>query len=140
VASALYDGARKAFLEGNLHWGTDDIGVLLVQDTYSFSAAHGFVADVVAAELSATDYARKTNVAGRSVGASAPTYALCDNLTWVGLGGAVNQVIHGVIFFLNTGNDATARLICFCDNPNITTQDQDVVASFGSQRVFSWGG
>lgn len=139
MASALYNGARKSFLDKGLAWGSDDIRALLVQSTYTFSAAHEFVADVVAAELGATDYARKATT-GRAVGTGAPTYALCDNITWAGLGGAVNQTIGGLIFFLNTGSDATARLIAFCDNPDLTTENQDVVANFGSQRVFSWSG
>lgn len=139
MSSGMFDAARQAIGRGQIAWESADIRVLLVKDTYSFDPTHSFVADLVAHELGATDYARKTTT-GRIVGPSSPTYFLMDDVLWVGLGGASNQVIGGAVVYLHTGSDATARLICFIDTPDQLTQDQDTYLAFATSRVFQWTG
>jgi hypothetical protein len=139
MASSLYSPARRAFGRGQIAWDTDDIRGLLVLPTYSYDADHQYVSDVVAHELGATNYARK-QLTGRSVGVSAPTYFLADTITWTSLGNGVNETIHGLIIFVHTGNDATAPLICFCDNADLPTQGQETRIVFANNRVFSWSG
>lgn len=136
--AGIYDGARRLWLQGGIAWESADIRVLLVMPTYVYNAGHNFVSDVVAHELVATDYARKSTT-GRQVQAGAPTYVVCDNVTWAGLGGAVNDDIAGLIFFMHTGSDATARVLLHLPNSILPTQDQDVRTDFENGRLFDWG-
>lgn len=46
MANVLYDKGREGFLDGSIDWDTDDIRVVLVRSSYTFSAAHDFLDDI----------------------------------------------------------------------------------------------
>ncbi len=48
MANVLYDPARQKFLEGDIHWLTDNIKIMLVDAAaYTFSAAHDYLDHVI---------------------------------------------------------------------------------------------
>ena len=59
MANALYDSGREGFLDGSIVWSSGDIRAMLVLSTYTFSAAHKFIAD-----LGAVDNGRSARDAG----------------------------------------------------------------------------
>jgi hypothetical protein len=136
MASGMYNPGRQAFGLGDIHWDTDDIEALLVLDTYTFDPTEQYVSEIVG-ELTATDYVRK-NVANRAVSNATTTTFTADNVTWPGLGGAVDQIVGGAILFLNVSdNDAISPLICFIDTADILTIDFDLVLAFAGGVVFT---
>lgn len=72
----MANSAYRSGLEGlaNFDWSSDpvDLGVILVENTYSYLETHGILSDVVAHEASGAGYARKAIAAAvRSTGNSA---------------------------------------------------------------------
>jgi hypothetical protein len=139
MASGLYNAARAAFLKADIDWEAADVRCLLVDETYVFDATEVYVDDLVAYELGATDYARQT-VDNRAVSGTSPTYADADNITFAGLGGVTNETINGAVLFVDTGDDATAPLICFVDLSDVLTEDIDTIVDFADGHVFDWTG
>lgn len=101
---------------GGVNWASADIRALLVTSAYSFNADSNFVADIVASELSTTNYARQS-VANRTVTEDDTNDRVsldADNVTFANLGPASGgPVIGGIALFVHTGADATATLIAF---------------------------
>ena len=139
MASGLFNPARQAFGRGEIDWEDADVRALLVVPAYTFDPDDAFVADLVAHELSAANYAR-VQVTGRQVGPSAPTYFLADAPLFPNLGTVGEATIGMGILFVHTGNDATARLVCACDVADQATQALGTRIVFANGRVFSWGG
>jgi len=136
VASLVPNAARQLFGQGGVDWEGDDIRALLTLDTHTPLLTHAVVADVVADELTATDYARQL-LPSRFVSLANPTVFSGGVITWAGLGGAVNQTIGGVWIFVQTGSDATAPLLVFIDSADALTQDINVVLDL-TGGVFTW--
>jgi hypothetical protein len=140
MASGVFNPAKVRFARGEIDWEDHDIRVLLVDDVYTFDATDEFVADVVASELVATDYARQT-LSGLTVTqddganlarlkATAPTF--------VGLGGAANDTIGGAVVYRFITNDAASPVIAFIDTSDFVTQDGDVILGFPTDGVLAW--
>lgn len=104
--NALFDPGREGFLDGSIDWDTDDIRVMLVKSTYSFSAAHKFLAD-----LGAVDNGRSAALASKTVTNGVADAA--DTLLTT-LAAAASSAL---VLFKHTGSDATARVIAFIDTP-----------------------
>lgn len=107
MANVLYDKGREGFLDGSIDWDTDDIRVMLVRSSYTFSAAHDFVDDITTG-----------NENGRSA-------ALASKTVTSGVADAADTTItataaaasNALVIFKHTGSDATARLIAYIDTP-----------------------
>jgi hypothetical protein len=114
-----------------------DLRILLV-DTPPASAAAAadlnFVADVVAVEIAATNYVRKTLTGEAVTEDDANDRAVIDAdnpSTWTALGGALNDTIAGGWIFRQVTNDADSVLWCFLDLvPDLVTNGSDVILSF----------
>lgn len=106
MANALYDPGREGFLDGSIDWDTDDIRVILLKSTYSFSAAHKFVSDLTPG----------TNDNGRSaaLGTKTVTNGVADAAD-ASLVAAAASASNALSVFKHTGVDATARLIAYID-------------------------
>lgn len=107
MANALYDKGREGFLDGSIDWDTDDIRVILVRSSYTFSAAHDFVDDITTG-----------NENGRSaaLGSKTVTSGVADAAdTTITATAAVAS--NALVIFKHTGSDATARLIAYIDTP-----------------------
>lgn len=108
MANALYDKGREGFLDGSIDWDTDDIRVMLVESTYSFSAAHDFVDDIT----SGNDNGRSAALGSKTV-----TSGVADAAdTTITATAAV--ACNALAIFKHTGSDATARLIAYIDTPS----------------------
>lgn len=107
MANALYDKGREGFLDGSIDWDTDDIRVMLVKSTYSFSAAHDFVDDVVAHD----------NGRSAALGSKTVTSGVADAAD-TSLVATDAAACASLVIFQHTGNDATARLIAYIDTPS----------------------
>jgi hypothetical protein len=106
MANALFDPGREGFLDGSIDWDTDDVRVMLVKSTYSFSAAHKFIAD-----LGAVDNGRSAALGSKTV-TNGVADAAVTSLTATAAAACASLVV-----FKHTGADGTARLICYIDTP-----------------------
>lgn len=107
MANVLYDPGREGFLDGSIDWDTDDIRVMLVLSSYSFSAAHKFVAD-----LGAVDNGRSAALGGKTV-----ANGIAD-ASDTSLAATAATASKALAVFKHTGSDATARLIAYIDTPS----------------------
>lgn len=133
MASRLYDKGRQKFLEGTIHWLTDDIKVVLV-DTADYTvdtAAHEFLSSVAAGARVATsdNLANKTSVAG---------VADADDIT---LSGVTGDQSEALIIYKDTGDAATSPLISYIDVATgfpITPNSGDIVIQWdsGANKIF----
>jgi hypothetical protein len=107
MANVLYDRGREGFLDGSIDWDTDDIRVLLVRSTYTFSAAHDFLDDITTG-----------NENGRSaaLGSKTVTSGVADAADTT-ITAAAAVACNALVIFKHTGSDATARLIAYIDTP-----------------------
>jgi hypothetical protein len=106
MANALYDSGREGFLDGSIDWDTNDQRVMLVLSTYTFSAAHKFLAD-----LGAVDNGRSAALTAKTV-----TGGVADAADTT-LNATAAIASKALVIFQHTGSDATARLIAYIDTP-----------------------
>lgn len=106
MANVLYDKGREGILDGTIDM-TGDVRVMLVAATYTFSAAHDFLDDVVAADN------------GRSAALSSKTYTSgVFDAADITITATLALLSNALIVFQHTGNNATARLIAYIDTPS----------------------
>lgn len=107
MANRLYDKAREGFLDGDISWSTDTIRAVLVNtNLYTADFANDeFLDDIPSGARVATSdpLTGKTSVAGVA-DASDPT-----------LIGVTGPEFEAVVFFQDTGVEATSRLINYWD-------------------------
>ena len=132
MANALYDPGREGILDGTIGLNAGDVRAMLVLSSYTFSAAHKFIAD-----MGAVDNGRTASLASKTF-TSGVFDAADTSLTATALAAS-----KAVAIFLNTGADATARLITYIDTvssglPFTPAAGQSVTISWdnGSNRIF----
>lgn len=103
MANALYNFGRESFLNG-LNWATDDIRAMLVLSTYSFNAAHQYVAD-----LGAVDNGRTGSLSGKTT-----TDGIADAAD-ISITATAGSASKAIVLFKHTGSNATATLIAYID-------------------------
>ena len=106
MANVLFNPGREGFLDGSIDWDTQDIRVMLVLSSYSFSAAHKFLAD-----LGAVDNGRSAALGSKTV-----TDGVADAAD-TSLAATAATASKALVIFYHTGSDATARLIAYIDTP-----------------------
>ena len=106
MANVLFDPGREGILDETILMSTGDIRVMLVLSTYTFSAAHKFLADMGAVDN------------GRSVALGTKTFTSgVFDAADTTLTAAAAAACKAVAVFRHTGVDATARLIAYIDTP-----------------------
>ena len=107
MSSALYDLARKAFLDGSIAMLTDNIKAVLVDSAdYTLNlATHQYLSDIPAGGRVATsgNLANKTTTAG---------VFDADDITITGVSG---DQFEYIILYKDTGTASTSPLICCID-------------------------
>lgn len=107
MVNRMYDYGRQQFLEGQIHWLTDNIKAVLIDvaDYTANTATHQYLSDVPAAARVATsaNLANKTSAAG---------VADADDITWSNVTGDVSEA---VVIYKDTGDAATSALIAYID-------------------------
>jgi hypothetical protein len=106
MANALFDPGREGILDDTIEMSTADVRVMLVKSTYAFSAAHKFLAD-----LGAVDNGRSATLANKTFTGGVFD---ADDTTITATAAVASSAL---VYFVHTGNDATARLLCFVDTP-----------------------
>lgn len=106
MANALFDAGREGFLDGTINFSTGDIRVMLLKSTYTYSAAHKFLAD-----LGVVDNGRSGALASKTVTAGVA------NAASTSLTATAAVACASLVLFQQTGADATARVIAFIDTP-----------------------
>jgi hypothetical protein len=105
MANAIYPKAKEALLGGDLAVDSDTIKAYILDDDYTYNAAHDFLNDIPAgARLATVTLASKTITNGIFDSAD-PTW------TSVTGGGTVTRIV----VYQDTGNEATSRLFLFLD-------------------------
>ena len=132
MANALYDSGREGFLDGSIVWSSGDIRAMLVLSTYTFSAAHKFIAD-----LGAVDNGRSASLASKTV-----TSGVADAAD-TSLVATAASASKAIVLFQQTGSDATARLIAYIDTPTsglpftpAAGQTVNITFDNGSNKIF----
>ena len=132
MANALYDSGREGFLDGSIVWSSGDIRAMLVLSTYTFSAAHKFIAD-----LGAVDNGRSASLASKTV-----TSGVADAAD-TSLVATAASASKAIVIFQQTGSDATARLIAYIDTPTsglpftpAAGQTVNITFDNGSNKIF----
>lgn len=134
MANALYDPGREGFLAGEIDWDTNEIRVMLVKSTYTFSAAHKFVSELTPA----------TNDNGRSaaLGTKTVTAGVADAAD-TSVTATAATACNALVVYQNTGADDTARrLIAYIDTatglPFTPAAGQNVPITFdnGANKIF----
>lgn len=126
MANTVSDAARAAFLGGDLDWLVDNIKVVLLDATYTYSSAHDNLNDIGGGAIVATsgNLASKTATAGVADAADVTFTALTgDPITqmWV---------------YKDTGVSSTSTLICFYDNDSNSAPI--AVTPDGTNVIVSW--
>lgn len=117
MASLVYNSAKAGLMNGSLDLDTDDLWVMLVDNTYPASALpeHDFRDDVTAFEISGTGY----TAGGQQLASKTVTQDDVDDegafdaadVTWSG----ATFTARGAIVYKNVGTAATDNLVCFID-------------------------
>ena len=104
MANALFDPGREGHLDGTIVESSGDIRAMLVKSTYTFNAAHKFLAD-----LGAVDNGRSAALGSKTV--TSGVFDAAD--TTITATSAV--ACNALVIFQHTGSDATARIIAYID-------------------------
>lgn len=130
MASVLYDSGREGVLDTTITM-TGDVRAMLVLSSYTFSAAHKFLAD-----LGAVDN-------GRSVALTSKTYtAGVFDAADTSLTATAATASKALVIFQHTGTDATARVIAYIDTATglpftpAAGQTVNVVFDNGVNRIY----
>lgn len=131
--SALYDGGRQAFAEGDIDWLADDIRVILV-DTADYTvnlATHDFLDDVPAGA--------RVAVSGSLTGKTT-TAGVCDADN-PSLGNVTGDQSEALIVYRHTGTESTSRLIAYIDSATglpVTPNSGPISVEWnnGANRIF----
>lgn len=132
MASAVYPLAKQAFLSGGINLTSDDIRVMLVKSTYTYSAAHQYVSDI-----STNDNGRSAALSGKSVTNGVFN---ASNTTLTATAASASNAL--VVYKYNAA-DASAQLIAYIDTgtglPFTPSASQTVSITWdtGANKIFA---
>jgi hypothetical protein len=104
MTNSLYDGARQAYLGGDLGWDSDDVRVMLVKSTYTYASTHNYISNMGSVDN------------GRSAALASKTYTngIADAAD-ITLTATAGVACNALVIFKHTGADTSARLIAYID-------------------------
>lgn len=105
MSSAVYPKAKEQLLQAGINLLTDDIRVMLVLSSYTYSAAHVFLSD-----LGAVDNGRSAALGSKD--ATNGVFDAADST----LNATAGTASNALVVFKHTGSDASARVIAYIDN------------------------
>lgn len=136
MSNTLYPAALDAFANGDIDWndGSTTFKVYLLDDSYTYNAAHDFFNDVTGV------LGTPQTLTGRTI----LTGGICDadDVSYPGV--EIGETVSAVLIAIDTGTAGTSRLIYFADTNNDTTPiaragngaDIPLVWSSAPSRVF----
>lgn len=104
MASRVFPKGKEGIMDANIDLNDADVRVMLVLSAYTYDANDEFVAD-----LGAVDNGRSA-----TLGATTVTNGVFD-ANDTSLTALAASACNAIIYFVHTGSDATARLICYVD-------------------------
>ena len=131
MSNVLYDKGREAFLLGDVDWTADTIKVVLVKDSYTFSASHQYLDSIDAGyRLSTATLASKTATNGIADAADVTFSAV-----------AAGDTGESLVIYKDTGSAATSALLVYIDTATglpITTTGGDITVVWdgGANKIF----
>lgn len=132
MANALFNPGREGHLDGTIIESSGDIRAMLVKSTYSFNAAHKFLAD-----LGAVDNGRSAALGTKTV-----TDGVFDAAD-TSLVATSAVACNAIVVFQHTGSDATARVIAYIDTPTAglpftpaASQTVNIAWDNGANKIF----
>jgi hypothetical protein len=133
MANALYDKGRQKFLEGSIHWGSDDIKVILV-DTADYTvdlAVDEFLDDIDGDAVIATS---------ANLGTKTTTGGVADaaDVTFSAVTGDQSEAL---VIYKDSGTASTSPLIAYIDTASglpVTPNGGDITVQWdnGTNKIF----
>lgn len=130
MAAKWYPIGVAAMLKGDLAIDAN-VKIMLVKNTYTYNAAHDFLADVSAHRADA-DIA----VAGEAVTVSSNVVKFDfddTGLTFAAV--TAGDTVNAVIAYVDTGDEATSYLITYNDFTGIPTNGGDITVAMNASGV-----
>lgn len=132
MSNLLYDPGREGILDESIGMSSGDIRAMLVLSSYTFSAAHKFIAD-----LGAVDNGRTAALASKTF--TSGVFDAADTT----LTATAATASKALVVFKHTGVDATARLVAYIDTPTsglpftpAVSQVVNVTWDNGANKIF----
>ncbi len=135
MASNLYNNGLLKLLNGNINYTSDNIALLVVDNTYTFDRTDEFVSDLTG-EVSGTGYAR-LSLTSKTVTLNATTNTVvfdCADVSFNAI--TTSNAFSGAVVYDDTGVDSTSSLIGFFDMPETTTDGSDVNVTVSANGLF----
>lgn len=143
MASAWYDSGKYEVISGNTNLTASGIKCVLLTTSYSFDPTHHYISDVVANEISVTNYTGAFGGSGRKL-LSAKTanedgtsnnlaYFDAADITWTALG--VGTTIGGAVIVRELTTDSNSPLIAFMDLTDTATNGGDITISWNAAGI-----
>lgn len=144
-AFQLYEKAALKIAQNDLDFETDTITAALLVHGHTVDLTDEFVSEVTANECADADYARKTvgskTLAIIGTGTAAARVRLdCADVIF---GPNVTIGARYLVFFKNTGNDATSPLIGIVDlrtenDGNVQSNNDDFTYTVSASGLYEW--
>jgi hypothetical protein len=135
----LYNKGVEILADGSMAWVTSPVRALIVDSGYTFDVTDVFVSDVVGDEVTnatGTGYERKILVGKTVTVDQVNDRVVFDASDVVYDEVETNEVWDGIVLFLDTGNDATSRLICYSGVDALVTNGADATVVWSSSGIF----
>lgn len=125
MASNLYNKGVLKLLDGTIDYLTDNIAILLVNNTYTFDRTHEFVSNI-SGEVSGTGYARKV-VPSKTVSLNTATNTVifdCGTIEYTAVD--VSDTLSSAIVYADGSTDADRALIANIEFGDLATSNADI--------------
>lgn len=137
--SKLYNSGLGAISDGTIAWATSTIKALIVNSSHTFDDNDLFVSDVVADEVTnatGTGYARKTLTGKTVTVVQANDRVVFDASDVIYTAVETNETWDAVILYLDSGSDATSKLIACIEIDALETNGSDASIVWASTGIF----
>ena len=136
--SKLYNSGLGSIADGTISWATSTIKVMVVSSSYAFNDNHVFVSSITNEVTNdvGTGYERKT-LTGKTVTVDQANDRVvfdADDVAYTAV--ETNEVWAGAIVYLDSGVDATSRLIAYLTITPLTTNGSDATIVWASTGIF----
>lgn len=134
MASNLYNKGLLKLLDGTIDYLTDNIGLLIVDNTYAFSVDHEYVSNI-SGEVSGTGYERKF-LPSKTVTLSSNSVTFdCGTIEYTTVDTA--NVLSSAIVYADGATDADRSLIAHIEFADLTTSNTDINIVTGGDGLFA---
>lgn len=144
MAWAVYPKNKEAMLDTSLGYAVDfegdDIRLILLTSVFAYNAAHDYVDDIVANEVSGTNYARKVLASETVVLASATvTFDAADSgLTYSQSSAGFSDARTAVLYKHAGSSDSANALIAYNTfSANQNNVSGDLTLQFSASGIFT---